>query len=589
MIEIWITLTIVALTLVLLATTRISSDLVLIGALTLLILFDILSPAQAFSGFSSTGLATVAVLYIVVAGVIETGLVSAVSELVLGRPTTVFRAQLRLMLPVTAVSAFLNNTPVVGMMVPAIQEWARRNRLPVSKLMIPLSYAAIFGGTCTVIGTSTNLIVSGMVNADPNLPAVGFFEIAWVGMPCAIAGILFVLLASRWLLPVRQAAAAEVSNAREYAVEMLVEVGSPMEGRTIEQAGLRNLPGLYLAEIQRGDNILPAVAPTERLHEGDRLIFVGAVDSVADLNRIRGLVPAADQIFKIDSPRPERKLIEAVVSPTSPLTGLTIREAKFRTRYEAVILSVARGGRRVEGKIGDIRLQAGDTLLVEARPSFVDQHRNSRDFLLVSALDGGVTPRHDRAGLAGAILAGMVFAAAFFGVDMLAAALMAAAAMLLTRCTTAAAARRHIDWQVLVVIGAALGLGQALDQSGAAALIADTAVNLAGANPWLVLLAVYLVTNLMTEVVTNNAAAVMMFPVAKAAALGMGVSFTPFIFVIMMAASASFATPIGYQTNLMVYGPGGYRFTDYLRMGSPLNLVLAMVTMIVVPLVWPLQ
>ena len=583
----WLVIGVVVATGLGLSLTRIGADLILVGALTVLLLLGVITPDTALSGFSNPGLAAVAVLYIVVSGCIETGAANVLAKALLGRPKSEWAAQIRLMLPVAFLSAFLNNTPVVAMLVPAVQDWARRNCFSVSKLMIPLSYAAIFGGACTMIGTSTNLILAGLVEQDSTLLAIGFFEIAWLGIPSAVIGIIFVLCTSRWLLPTRKPPITEQMNLKEYAVEMLVEEGSSLVGQTIEQAGLRHLPSLYLAEIERGGSILPAVSPNERLQDNDRLVFVGMVDSVVDLYQIRGLIPAPDQVFKLDSPRPQRQLVEAVISGTSPLVGLTIRESRLRTRYEAVVIAVARAGKRVEGKIGGIELHVGDTLLLEARPTFVEQHRNSRDFLLVSAIEGGKTPRHDKAGISTLILFAMVLGVSVAGLSMLVSALVAAGLMIITRCTSASAARRNVDWQVLVVIGASIGLGRALEQSGAASAIADFGIGFAGQNHWIALLAIYLITSLFTAVVTNNAAAVLMFPIAKATAVGLGVSFSPFIFTIMMAASASFATPISYQTNLMVYGPGGYRFSDYLKIGIPLNLLMAGVTMVIAPWVWP--
>lgn len=583
----WLVIAVVVATGLGLSITRIGADLILVGALTILLLLGVITPDVALSGFSNPGLATVAVLYVVVSGCIETGAANILAKSLLGRPRTEWSAQARLMLPVAFLSAFLNNTPVVAMLVPAVQDWARQNRFSVSKLMIPLSYAAIFGGACTMIGTSTNLIIAGLVAEDKTLPNIGFFEIAWLGIPSAVIGIAFVLFTSRWLLPVRKPPITEQMNPKEYAVEMLVESGSALVGQTIEQAGLRHLPSLYLAEIERGDSIMPAVGPNERLQSDDRLVFVGMVDSVVDLYQVRGLIPAPDQVFKLDSPRPARQLVEAVISETSPLIGLTIRKSRFRTRYEAVVIAVARAGKRIQGKIGGIELRVGDTLLLEARPSFAEQHRNSRDFLLVSAIEGGKTPRHDKAGISTVILIAMVLGATLVGLSMLVAALVAAGLMIITRCTSASVARRNVDWQVLVVIGASIGLGRALEQTGAASAIAHSWIGIAGQNHWLALLVIYLITSLFTAVVTNNAAAVLMFPIAKATAVGMGVSFSPFVFAIMMAASASFATPISYQTNLMVYGPGGYRFSDYLRIGIPLNLLMAGVTLTIAPWVWP--
>ncbi|MBN1237270.1 MAG: SLC13 family permease [Gammaproteobacteria bacterium] len=586
-VDAWLTLGVVAAMLGLLIGTRAAPDLILVGALTLLLVLDVLSPGEALAGLGNPGLATVGALYAVVAGLTDTGAVQAFGATLLGRPRTIAGAQLRLMLPVTAMSAFLNNTPVVAMLVPAVEDWSKRCSLAVSKLMIPLSYAAILGGMCTLIGTSTNVIVYGLVQESTELGRIGFFEVGAVGLPAAIVGVIYIVAFQNRLLPERKPPLRDAGDAREYAIEMLVESASPMIGKSVEQAGLRHLPGAFLAEIERDGMVIPAVAPTEKLCAGDRLLFVGVVESVVDLVRLRGLVPAPEQLFKLDAPRPERRLVEVVVSDTCPLVGRTIRDGRFRSRYNAVVIAAARNGERLSGKIGNIELHAGDTLLLECRPSFFAQQRNSRDFLLVSEVQGAALPRHERAWLATGILAAMVAAAASELLSMLEAALVAAALMIMTRCTTTSSARSSIDWSVLIVIGASLGIGQALQTSGAAGVIAEGLIGSLGANPWLALIGIYVVTNAFTEVLTNNAAAVLVFPIAEAVAASLGVSFWPFVFVIMMAASAGFATPIGYQTNLMVYGPGGYRFTDYIRIGLPLNVLVGAVTVALAPLIWP--
>jgi len=548
----WLTLGILGLTMAALIGTRVAPDFILVGSLTVLIVSGVLSPSEALAGLGNPGLATIGILYVVVAGLVQTGAVNAVGTPLLGRPKSLASAQLRLMLPVSVISSMLNNTPVVAMMVPVVEDWSRRTGLAVSKLMIPLSYAAILGGTCTLIGTSTNLIIAG-----------------------------------RWLLPDRNPPLGQTEATREYTIEMLLEHSSALVGKSVEEAGLRNLPGAFLAEIERGSSILPAVAPTERLQGGDRLLFVGAVESMADLLRMRGLVPVPDQVTKLAVPRPERSLVEVVVSASCPVVGRTIRDGRFRTRYEAVVVAVARNGERLRGKVGDILLRTGDTLLLEARPMFAERYGNSRDFLLVSEFRESAVPRHEKAWLAGAILAGMVIVAALGLVSMLEAALVAGALMVITRCTTGSSARASVDWSVLIVIGAALGIGRAMDVSGAASAMADAWLGMAGDNPLLALAAVYALTNLFTETMTNNAAAVLVFPIAQATAAGLGVSLWPFVAVIMMAASASFATPIGYQTNLMVYGPGGYRFTDYARIGLFLNILLGIMAVLLAPVVWP--
>jgi di/tricarboxylate transporter len=475
----------------------------------------------------------------------------------------------------------------VAMLIPAVNEWAKRWNLSVSKLMIPLSYAAILGGTCTLIGTSTNLIVNGLVLKESSLAGLKMFDIAWVGLPAALIGISYVLLMSRRLIPDRKPALAQFEDPRNYTVEMLVESGSPLVGRTIEEAGLRQLPNMFLAEIDREGRIHPAVPPQEELQANDRLVFVGVVESVVDLQRIRGLTPATNQVFKLDAPRTKRQLIEAVVSNSCPLVGMTIRDGQFRKVYNAVVIAVARNGERIRKKIGDIILRPGDTLLLETTPGFFEKQRNSRDFFLVSPIGDSTPPRHDRILIAFLILFGMVAAVTVGWLSMLQAAMVAAGLMIVTRCCTSKDARNDVDFQLLLVIAASFGLGKALETTGAAGTIAHTLATFAASNPWIALALIYGMTMFFTELVTNNAAAVLMFPISMAAANDLEVNPMPFVIAIMMAASASFSTPIGYQTNLMVYGPGGYRFTDYLRVGLPLNCLMWITTVLLAPLVWP--
>jgi di/tricarboxylate transporter len=586
--EAWFTLSIVMLCFGLLAANRFSPDLILMSGLTLLLVSGIVTPEQALAGLANEGMVTVAVLYIVVTGFRETGGINWIVQSVLGFPKSLAHAQLKVMVPVAALSAFLNNTPVVAIFIPAIHDWAKRHGLSVSKLMLPLSYAAIAGGTCTLIGTSTNLVINGLVMTETELDGFGIFDIAWVGVPVTLVVFLYVLLSQHWLLPERRPAVSKYADAREYTVEMQVEPDSPLVGESIERAGLRQLPGLYLIEIERQGRVLTAVPPHEQLQASDRLVFVGVVDSVVDLQRIEGLKPATDQIFKLDSPREERCLTEAVISNTSPLIGKTVREGHFRSVYNAAIIAVSRNSEKINKKIGDIKLHAGDTLLMVSHPEFVEQQHNSRDFFLVSGLGDVQTVRNERAPLAIIILFAMVTVTALGWLSMLKAAMLAAGLMIITRCTTGRIARRAVDWQVLVVIAASFGIAGAMQNSGAASAIAHWLVSYAQGMPWLSLAFVFAVTALFSAMATNNAAAVIMFPIAISTAEGLGVSFLPFAVTIMVAASASFATPIGYQTNLMVYGAGGYRFKDYLYFGAPLTLLVGIVTVALGPLVWKL-
>ena len=568
------------------AFTPLPADIIFLGALALLFVSGILDESTALSGFSNSGMITVGVLYVVVAGVQQTGGLSWISQNVLGLPKGLNRALIRLLLPVVGLSAFLNNTPVVALFIPVVQEWSRKLRLSPSKLMMPLSFGALFGGICTLIGTSTNLVVNGLLTSSTDYPSMGLWDITPIGVPCAVLGMIYLLVAHRWLLPNRKSSVRD-DDPREYTAEMVVDADGPLVSKTVEQAGLRHLPGLFLMEIQRGEEVLAAVTPQQKLMADDRLVFVGAIDSVVDLQKMRGLQPSTDQLFKLDLPRSERSLVEAVVSNTCPLVGKTIREGRFRTRYQAVVLAVGRNGERLPGKIGDIRLQPGDTLLVEAPPSFVEQRRGSRDFYLVSGIPDSEPVDHARAPIALAILSIMVLLVGFGLITMLKGASFAAIAMLVTRCCSPDRAMRSIEWSVLVVIGAALGMGYALEQTGAANAIATSALGIAGRNPWVALAVVHFVTAMMTELITNNAAAALMFPIALAISQNLGVNFMPFVMAVMIAASSSFMTPIGYQTNLMVYGPGGYRFTDFVRMGAPLTLIFFTITMVLAPRFYP--
>jgi len=550
---------------------------------------DALPTAQeAVSGFGNSGLVTVALLFVVVSGMVYTGALDRLTAPLLGHPGTVRGAQIRLLPLVSALSAFLNNTPLVAMFIPVAKELSKRTGIPASKILLPLSYAAILGGTCTIIGTSTNLVVNGLINATPGLEPIGFFEIAWVGLPVSLAGLLYIYVFSDRILPAREGAINLRDDPRRYTAEVRVASGGPLVGKTVENAGLRHLPGLYLAEIDRKGRILPAVASDEVLEGDDGLVFVGIVESVTDLHRMPGIVPATQEIFKLTAPREDRCLIEAVVSSACPLVGKSIREGRFRERYEAAVLAVARGQERLQGKLGDIVLQTGDTLLLESHASFPQRHSNTQDFYLVSSIEDSVPRRHHRAWVALIILGGMVVAAATGLLSMLNASLLAGGLMLATGCCTGQEARRSVDWSILLVIGAALGLGDAMDKSGAARFVAEGLMGLAGGEAWLVLFIVVVVTSLFTELITNNAAAVLVFPITLSAVEAMDANPTPFLVAIMVAASASFATPFGYQTNLMVYGPGGYCFKDYLRFGMPLNLLVLVMVTTLAPLVWGL-
>lgn len=581
------TLLVLLLVLAVLATNRVPAEVAMMAAMVAVLVAGVITPEQALSGFANQGLMTVAVLYVVAAALRDTGAIYWVAHRLLGQPRSVVGSQVRLILPTSLLSAFLNNTTVVAMMIPAVQEWAQRLRLPASKLLLPLSYAAILGGTCTLIGTSTNLVVDGLMQ-QRGLPGFGIFDLAWVGLPLLAAGGAFLILMSRYLLPQREGMVEQVEQAREYHVEMVIPDGSPLHKKTIQGAGLRNLSHGYLTEIEREGTLHTAVGPEMQLFAGDTLAFIGAPDCARELQRINGLIPAHGGADKLSLDNHQRCLVEVVIGPEFPGLNRTVKESAFRTRYQAAILSISRAGRRLPGKVGEMVLRVGDTLLLETSDSFVEQYRYRRDFMLVSPLRDSTPPDFRKAPLATAILLSMVLLNVIGWCSILEAAFLAAGMLLITRCVTVNRARMNVsvNLPVLVVIGASFALGTAMQESGAAGWIVDLLFSNRITSPWVALLTVYLITAVFTEFITNNAAAVLVFPVAIAVAEQLGVSPMPFIVAVMFAASASFITPIGYQTNLMVMGPGGYRFTDYLKIGAPMSLIAVMVTTTLIPLVW---
>lgn len=579
-----LTLLVIASVLGMLAMTRVAPDMILMAALAFLVVSGILTPPEALAGFANPGVMTIATLYIVAAALKETGAVQWLARILLGQPRSLSEAQLRMLLPAAGLSAFMNNTTVVAMLIPAVQEWAQRLKLPPSKLLLPLSYAAILGGTCTLIGTSTNLVVDGLLQREMNV-SLHMFELAWVGVPLLLVGGGFLWLFAGRLLPDRQTALEQLETAREYCVEVVVEPGGPLVGRSIADAGLRSLRHGYLADIERQGRLITAVPPQTQLVAGDVLVFIGAPACARELRRIQGLQPANGNVHKLDIAHHHRCLVEAVIGPDFAGLGMNVRKSRFRSRYQAVILSISRAGNRLPGKLGDITLQVGDTLLLETGEDFVEQYRYRKDFLLISALNDSTPPNFRKAPYALGILAALVLASASGLLSILEAAFLAAGAMLVTRCITASKARRYVDLSVLVVIAASFSLGAAMSKTGAAAYIADWLM-VGGLSPWWSLALIYVLTTVFTELITNNAAAVLMFPIGMALAEHLGVSPLPFAIAIMFAASASFMTPLGYQTNLMVYGPGGYKFQDYLRLGAPLSLLVGTTAVLLIPRVW---
>ena len=593
----WFVLAITALVVIGLAR-NLAADALLWGAVIACGMAGILSLPQMFVGFTNTGMLTIAALYVVAAGVRETGALDLVGRAFLGKVRTLGGVMGRLGLAVPLLSAFLNNTPVVAMFIPMLSRWCAKHRVSPSRLLIPLSYMSILGGMTTLIGTSTNLVVQGMMaEATASNPALGeslrpmgLFEIGAVGLPCALLGIGYLLLFSRYLVPERTDMLEQIGTSpREYLVEMEVQPSCRLVGQHVEEAGLRHLHGLFLAEIIRDGELIAPVQPDHVIEAGDVLTFSGVVRTIVELEKIPGLTPVADPDYEHElSEKREKLLSEAVVSPTSPLIGQSIRDSNFRAHYNAAVVAVHRGGARLAKRLGDIVLQSGDTLLLQTGPHFDEAHRNNRDFFLVSRVSDSKPPRHDRALLSLGLLGVLVALLTSQIIPTVLAAFLVAGAMIVTGCISVAEARASLELQTLFAIAGAIALGQALLISGAVEAIAHAAVSSLGAwGPYAVLAGIAVLTMLFTEVVTNTAAAALMFPLGVVTAVDLGVDPRPFVMVVALIASASFLTPIGYQTNLMVYGPGGYRFTDFGRVGLPLSLLILVMATLLAPMVWP--
>lgn len=615
---------------------RLPVDLMFMGALVAVTLTGVISPKSALENFANPAVITIAGLLIVAAGLKSTGVLDWLGQVMLSNVSDTQGAMRRLAVVLLTTSAFVLNTALVAMSVPVIVDWCRRRNISPSRMLIPVSYLTILGGVCSLIGTSTTLIVNGLLReqhanaivvmdeGNPNrellekeltryeedktryaafaeqAKPLGLFEISKVGIPVAIAGALVLLYVAPRLLPDRLDFAEEFGeHRREYIVEMRISANCRLVGKNVEEAGLRQLEGLFLVEISRPNEVITPVKPNDVLHAGDRLAFSGVVSQIMDLEKIPGLEPIIDTE---DRPNASTaRMVEAVLSRTSPLIGRTIRDSNFRQTYDAAVIAVHRNGAILPSKIGSIRLEAGDTLLLQTRFDFAEKYRNSVHFYLVSNVDSYDPPKHDRAIWASALglllilllvlcSLGPVQAVVPLFRESEAPAVLAvtiACLMILTRCVTISVARSSLNMQVLLAIVGALGLGESLRLSGAADGIAELMVGVVGNQPVFALIVIYLLAMLFTELITNNAVATILLPISIGVAWRLHCSPQPFIMAIALASSLSFLTPVGYQTNLMVMGPGGYMPRDYLRIGIPIAATVSVTALVLIPFIWP--
>jgi len=584
----WLTLAVVAGTVVLLVRDTVPPAVAVLGADVLLLVTGVIDAEAAFSGFSNPAPITVAALFVVAAAVEKTGALQPLVTAALRRGDGSRRELARLLVPTAAASAFLNNTPIVAMLAPQVADWAEKRGKAASLYLMPISFATVLGGVVTLIGTSTNLVAAGLM-VEQGMAPLGMFELTPAGLPVAVAGLaVLIALAPRLLPDRRPARAALQDDLREFVMHCEVVRDGPLDGQTVESGGLRHLQGVFLVEVERAGEHLPAPGPVTVLRGGDRLAFAGRVDTVRDLQNMRGLVPA-EHDHGAHYGTAEHTFFEVVVSGASPLLGRTLRQARFRERYQAAVLAIHRAGQRVNAKLGTVPLKEGDTLLLLSDHGFAPRWRDRSDFLLVSMLGGAPPPSSRQARFVGLLTFALVVVAGLGLVPILDASLVAATALVVTRVLSPAQARAAVDLDVLVVIAASFGLGAAIQGSGLAELLGRGVVGLTShLGPVAVLAAVAVATMLLTELITNNAAAVLLFPVALATASQLHLNPRAFAVAVTIAASTSFVTPIGYQTNTMVYGMGGYRFGDFVRLGLPVTLVSLAAIVIFVPLFWPL-
>lgn len=589
----YLTLVLLLALFVLLIKTKIPAPAIFVGTLTAAMTLKLAPVLELLKGFSNPGMLTVAVLFMVAAGMYATGAITMIMDKLIGLPRSIVGAQIKILPPIAFGSAFLNNTPLVAMMIPVIRDLSRTSRLPARQLYLPLSFASILGGMCTVIGTSTNLVVAGMVmdvvgrgGSQSTIHALKMFDPARVGVPIAVVAIAFMILTGRFFLGGKQDERATDTVMRRYTAEFEVRDVSRIVGRSLEDTGLASGDGVEILYIRRNENILTNDLMHEELAAGDLLAFSAEVSAMVELWRTNSLVPHLT-LNPMETERHTHHLVKAVVSRQSKAVGRRIPDiSRDASACQYKFVALSRDGRPIDGPLEDVTIEAGDNAVLEVNDDFFYECQIEHDFALTKALDGFHLQRTDRAVEASLITLTMVAVVALGWMNMLNAALLASGAMLLTGCLTFRTAARSIDWSTLIVIACAIGLESAVTRSGLAEQVALLLTALGGDSPHLALALIFLSCTLMTNVITNNAAAAFMFPIALSTAGQLGVDFMPFAITLMISASCAFISPTGYQTNLMVWGPGEYKFTDFVKIGSAMTILVAALTIWLTPMIY---
>lgn len=575
---------------------KVPPDLTAVALLLALIGLGLLSPQDAFSVFGNAAPLTVGAMFILSAALVKCGAIDRISVLVERSANWPYPLVLLvLVLVVAAISAFINNTPVVVVFLPVVLTLARKMKLAPSKLLIPLSYGAVLGGTCTLIGTSTNLVVNGILTTKGE-PAFSMFELGWIGLPVTLVGAVYLAVFGKRLLPDRAMLTSILSEEerREYLTEAFVQPNSPVLGKTLEEAGLTRGRGVRVLEIVRDGVALYIDPHLVKLKAGDRLILSCRLKGIAHTRHLEGIDLVSELNLGLEQiAAHEGSLVEAVITPHSSLVGHTLRDVQFRQRFRMVVLAVHRKGENVREQFDSLPLQGGDVILMMGTDQAIDSLTGSDDLVLFDRARVPAKTRQGRIALVSGVIGAVVTAAALDWVPIEIGALAGCVIVCLAGCLKTSEAYASIEWNILFLIYGMLAMGLALEQTGAAAWLASVIVSsvlayVPAAYQAIVMLAcIYLVTTILTEILSNNAVAALMAPIALSVAAEMGVNPRAFIVAVTFAASAAFATPIGYQTNTYVYGIGGYRFGDFLKIGLPLNATCFVSALIIIPKIWP--
>ena len=578
----WLTLILfIGLTIVLIAEI-LRPEIAIFSVLTILMTTNVITAKEAFSGFSNIGMLTIAILFVVAGAMQNTGAIQKLSPFIFGRTRAgVGRKLTRILPPISLFSAFLNNTPIVAMLIPSVKEWAEKNNYSVSKFLIPISYATIVGGMCTLIGTSTNLIIHGLL-IDNGQNGFSFFELAPIGIPIALISIGYLVLIGHRLLPNRKSPEIDLSETtREFVVELKVCKEFLGIGKSLEEAGLRHLKGLYLFQIERDNDIIAPASHVEKIQLNDRLFLTGIPNTIIELQKKPGLQLIKDSHFDLKNyDSDEIKTFEIVVSPTSSLVGRSVRDSDFRKIYDGIILAIHRNGERIKQKIGDVVIKPGDTLLILADRNFRRKWYNSDQFYLISYSHEIPSKPKWQTYLSITLFFGMVFLAAMEIIPLISAMALAAIIFFFTKSISARSALDAINWKVLLIIASSFGIAVALEKSGVAGFFADKMIYLVSPFGTLgYLMGIYIMAVIFGNLIYRNTAVIILFPIVFAISQSLEIVPLPLIITLAIAANSSFSTPISYQTNLMVYGPGGYKFSDYLKIGLPLQILVGLIAL----------